>query len=151
MFHVRLRVPRESMTDTDQLKAAGFIVIQVEPLKWHVRGFEGMMEIWPVLKKCRPPHTYGKPVPYDDLVKAVKDCPSMVAFEPETLEQLGARQELAQLRDRLECMMIAIHNAWTCAKKPLAVKYIKVKGGVLKSGGTIPARSGSSASKSGKP
>lgn len=112
------------MTDTDLLKQNGFIVIQVEPLKWHIRGFEGKMDLWPVLKKCRLPYNYEKPAPYTDILAVVKNCSYMVAFELPTPEQEAAYLEW---KDRLECVMITIHRAMTCAKKELAVKLKKVK------------------------
>lgn len=111
------------MSDTDALKAAGYITLQVEPLKWHSRGQDGCMDIWPVLKKFRPPHTYGKPVSYKKIEEVIELMQhSITPYDSDTPEQAAARLEY---RDRLECVQFVIHNRLTCAKKPLAVKSKK--------------------------
>lgn len=109
--------------DIADLKRAGYITLQVEPLKWHARGQDGCMDIWPVVKKFRSPHTYGKPVSYEKIEKVIDLMRhSILPYDRDTPEQAAAYLEY---RDRLECVQFVIHNRLTCAKKPLAVKSRK--------------------------
>lgn len=100
------------MNENDPIKKtfneAGFICLRMKPIMYRVRGQDGYIDIFPVLNKFK---RYGPAEDSDDLVATCLQF--LTPFE-------SYPPELAEHRDRLDCLSAEIQMKALSTHRPVA-------------------------------
>ena len=101
------------MNENDPIKKmfneAGFICLRLKPIMYRVRGQDGHIDVFPVLNKFK---RYGPTEHSDDLVAT---CLSYL-----TPYEISITPELAEHRDRLDCLSAEIRMRALSTRRPVA-------------------------------